>query len=257
MLKYARSNPKNKAMSGHSHFATIRRQKEVKDAAKGQIFSKMARLITIAAKTGGGPDPESNYKLWSMIEKARTYNMPKDNIERAISKAMGGDALEEITYEGFGPKGVSVMIETATDNRNRTAQTIKGMLEKAGGSLGGPGSVAYNFEPKGFILVTKQTDVDSQMLSLIDLGAEDVEEQSDGVGVYVSPSRLREVKEKMTTGGQTVVSSELIQKPKNFVELETEAEVEKFVNFIDLLEDHDDVNRVFTNVDIPDHLIKK
>src|SRR5258708_23459947 len=172
-------------MSGHSHYATTHRQKELKDADKDQIFSKLARAITIAAKTGGGPDPDSNYKLRITIDKARAASMPKENIDRAISKAEGGGDLDEVMYEGFGPSGVAVLVEVATDNRNRTNSEIKNLFEKNGGKMGSPGSVSFNFAPKGLLLVEKSCNIDEELLKLIDLGAEDVVEKDDVIEVFV------------------------------------------------------------------------
>ncbi|OGM24666.1 hypothetical protein A2627_02610 [Candidatus Woesebacteria bacterium RIFCSPHIGHO2_01_FULL_39_28] len=242
-------------MSGHSHYATIKRQKGLKDAQKGNVFSKLGRAITIAAKEGGGPDPDSNFKLRVAVEKARQANMPKENIERAISKASGGEVLEEVFYEGFGPGGVGVIVEVATDNRNRTGQEIKNLFEKAGGRLGGPGSVSFNFEPKGLILVRKQKNLESQILTLIDLGAEDVEETENDVEVYVSPEKLASVRKVVEEKGFEVTSSELIQKPKNFVTVSSSEEAKKTISFLDNFNDHDDVQKVFANLDVPKDLI--
>src|SRR3989344_6041026 len=150
-------------MSGHSKWATIHRSKEVKDAKRGNLFAKMGRAISIAVKAGGGPDPSANFKLRVAIEKARAADMPKENIERAIAKASEGGALEEVTYEGFGPGGIGVIVEAATDNKNRTAQEIKNAFERGGGNLAGPGSVSFNFEQKGFLLVKKTDKPDEQM----------------------------------------------------------------------------------------------
>jgi len=176
-------------MSGHSHYATIKRQKALTDAARGNVFSKHAKAIMIAAKGGG--DPESNFKLRVAIDKARAENMPKDNIERAIAKATSeGGVLTEAVYEGFGPSGVAVIVEAATDNKNRTAQEIKNLFERGGGSLAGPGAVSFNFESKGFLLIKKTSDPDSQMLTIIDMGVEDITDSVDGLEVYVAPDKL-------------------------------------------------------------------
>ena len=181
--------------------------------------------------------------------------MPKENIERAISKASGGEVLEEVFYEGFGPGGVGVIVEVATDNRNRTGQEIKNLFEKAGGRLGGPGSVSFNFEPKGLILVRKQKNLESQILTLIDLGAEDVEETENDVEVYVSPEKLASVRKVVEEKGFEVTSSELIQKPKNFVTVSSSEEAKKTISFLDNFNDHDDVQKVFANLDVPKDLI--
>jgi YebC/PmpR family DNA-binding regulatory protein len=234
-------------MSGHSHFATIKRQKSANDAAKGNLFSKMARAIMIAAK--GGADPDMNYKLRFEIDKARAVSMPKENIERAIAKATTEAAnLEEIIYEGFGPGGVSVIVEVATDNKNRTAQEMKNVFERGGGTLAGPGAVSFNFEPKGFILVKKSADPEAQMLSLIDLGVEDVTESEDGIEVYTSPEKLGEVRKAIDGAGFETSETELQMKPKNLVTIENPAEREKIMNFLDSLEAHDDVQKVYANV---------
>ncbi len=234
-------------MSGHSHYATTHRQKDLKDAARGQVFSKLGRAISIAAKTGGGADPDSNFKLRIAIEKARAVSMPKENIDRAISRGVGGaEALEEIMYEGFGPSSVAVLVEVATDNRNRTNSEIKNLFEKNGGKMGGPGSVSFNFEPKGLLLVKKEKVVDEQILKLIDLGAEDVAEEADAIEVYVSPHNLSQIQKKVADNGFTVTESELIQKPKNFQDV-SGSEVEKVTSFLEKIESHDDVQKVFTN----------
>ncbi len=237
-------------MSGHSKWSTIHRAKEVKDQARGKLFSKVSRIITIAAKTGGGPNPDANFKLKDAIEKARAISMPKENIERAINKASESGDLFEAVYEGFGPGGVAIIVETATDNKNRTIAEIKILFEKRGGTLGGPGSVSYNFDHKGLIVLKKSADVDSQMLELIDLGAADIEETPEGLNVYVEPALTSEIKTKMEAAGQTVLSSDLIMKPKTFVEIENEETAQKVVDLLDVLDEHDDVQKVFDNASL-------
>lgn len=234
-------------MSGHSKWATIHRAKEVKDQARGKLFSKYARIITIAAKTGGGPNPDSNFKLRDAIDKARSVNMPKDNIDRAISKASEAGDLQEVVYEGFAPHGVSVIVEAATDNKNRTVAEIKHMFDKAGGSLGGPGSVAYNFDHKGLLLVQKDSDADTQMLQLIDLGAGDIVDAGGELEVYVDPMETRQMRDKLESAGIKVTSSELVMKPKTTMTL-SEEESDKVIALLDQLEDHDDVQKVFANL---------
>lgn len=243
-------------MSGHSHYATIKRQKEAKDVEKGRIFSKLARAISIAAKIGGA-DPESNYKLRMAIEQARAANMPKENIERAISKGVGeGEVLEEVAYEGFGPGGIAVFVEAATDNRNRTSQEIKNLFERGGGNLAGPGSVSFNFEPKGLIVVKKESNIEEQILKLIDLQVDDLEEANDAIEVYVSPDRLSEVRDKIQNLGFTVISLELIKKPKSLVTINEVGLAQKVLQFLEGIENHSDVQKVFTNLDIPDAVLK-
>lgn len=243
-------------MSGHSHYATIKRQKAATDSARGNVFSKHARAIMIAAKSGA--DPDSNFKLRVAIDKARLDNMPKDNIERAIAKATSeGGTLEEISYEGFTPGGVAVIIEAATDNKNRTAQEIKNMFERGGGTLAGPGAVSYNFESKGFLLVKKNDDPETQMLSLIDLGVEDVQETDDGIEVYVLPEALREVRKKIEEGGFEITETEIQLKPKTLQTVTNADEAAKIIRFLDTFEEHDDVQKVYSNIDIPSDLLSK
>jgi YebC/PmpR family DNA-binding regulatory protein len=243
-------------MSGHSHYATIKRQKATNDAAKGNLFSKMARAIMIAAK--GGADPDMNFRLRFEIDKARAVSMPKENIERAIAKATTEAAnLEEITYEGFGPGGFGLMVEVMSDNKNRTAQEIKGVFERGGGSLAGPNAVAFNFESKGFMLVKKSGEPDAQMLSLIDAGAEDIEDTPDGFEVYVAPDKLSQIHKKLVEAGFEVTQTELQMKPKNFQTIEAPAEAAKAIKFLDDIESLDDVQKVFSNLDIPDEIMQQ
>lgn len=239
-------------MSGHSHYATIKRQKAVNDAKKGKVFSKMVREIAIAVREAG-PDIDSNYKLRIIIDKARSYNMPKTNIERAISSGSGGAALEEIAYEGFGPGGIGVIVKAATDNKNRTAQEMKNLFERVGGTLAGPGAVSFNFENKGFILVEKSADPQSQILQLIDLGIEDIEETSDGIEVYTLPEKLGEVRKKIEEAKFNIKEAELYMKPKTYLKLDTN-DAKKALEFLDTLDDSDDVQSVYSNLDVPDNL---
>jgi len=234
-------------MSGHSHFSTIKRQKEANDAAKGKVFSKMGRAISIAVKEGGGGDPDSNFKLRIAVEAARAANMPKANIERAIENAAAVGDSEQIMYEGFGPGGIQVMAEVSTDNRNRTAQEMKNVFEKNGGNMGGVGSVSFNFEPKGLIFVAPKNNKDEDMLLLIDLGAEDVVDAPDGIEIYVAPTKLFEEKKKFEDAGFSVISAELVQKPKTTMEITDAAQREKISNFIEALDDNEDIQKVYTN----------
>lgn len=238
-------------MSGHSHYATIKRQKAANDAVKGNMFSKMARAIMIAAKNG--PDPDMNFKLRFEIDKARAVSMPKENIERAIAKATTEAAnLEEITYEGFGPGGIGVIVQVLSDNKNRTAQEIGNLFTRAGGNMGGPNSVAFNFENKGFMVVKKTADPDAQMLAMIDAGAEDIEDIGDEFEVYTALDKLSIVQKALVAAGFEVKDTELQMKPKNFVTISDPVTAGKIMKFIDEVESHDDVQNVFTNADIPD-----
>ena len=208
----------------------------------------------LAAK--GGADPESNFKLRVAIDRARADSMPKDNIERAISKATTEAAnIQEIMYEGFGPGGIGVLVEAATDNKNRTAQEMKNIFEKGGGSLGSPGAVSYNFESKGFLLVKKSSDVDPQTLSLIDMGAEDIVESEDGLEVYVAPDKLGEIKKKAEAAGLTISEMELQMKPKNLTSVSNPEEAGKAIKFLETLEEADDVQKVYSNLDIPEEVV--
>ncbi|HWA51720.1 MAG TPA: YebC/PmpR family DNA-binding transcriptional regulator [Patescibacteria group bacterium] len=230
-------------MSGHSHYATTKRQKELKDNARGQVFSKLSRAITIAAK--GGADPDANFKLRIAIEKAREASMPKENIDRAISKASSGGELEEVLYEGFAPGGAAVLVEVATDNRNRTNAEIKNLFEKNGGKMGNPGSVSFNFAPKG-LLVIKKTASDDDLLKLIDLGAEDFEDVGEELEIYVEPNKLNEMQKKLTENSFQVTSAELMQKPINFSDV-TPDKSAQVTQFLENFDNHDDVQKVFTN----------
>jgi YebC/PmpR family DNA-binding regulatory protein len=238
-------------MSGHSKWSTIKRQKSANDAARGQVFSKLSRGITIAAKTGG-PSPESNYRLKMAIEAARAENMPKDTIDRAINKATTGEAMEEVMYEGFVPGGVGVLVYAATDNRNRTAQEIKSAFEHVGGSLAGPGSVSFNFSQKEFLLIQKKGDIDDQILSLIDLGAEEVEDSEEGLEVYVSPDNFTSISRKLEDAGYAMLKSELVQKPKSEVFVDDKKIAGKLFEFYEKVELLEDVQRVFDNAKIAD-----
>lgn len=234
-------------MSGHSHFATIKRQKAANDAVKGNLFSKMARGIMLAAK--GGADPDMNFKLRVEIDKARDAGMPKENIERAITKATTEAAnLEEIAYEGFGPNGLNVVVEVATNNKNRTAQEMKNLFEKFGGSMGGPGAVMFNFDNKGFLFVKKTGNAEEEMLKLIDAGVDDINETEDGIEVYVAPEHLGETRKKLQALGFEVVETELQLKPKNTMAIETPEQEEKIMKFLDAFEENEDVQKVFTNL---------
>lgn len=243
-------------MSGHSKWSTIKRQKEAKDAKRGQLFSKLARAITLAAKQGGA-DPGTNLRLRFAIEKAKEANMPKDNIERAIGRASSkGEAIEEVIYEGYGPFGIAVIVEAATDNRNRTAQEIKNLFERRGGSLGGPGSVSFQFQQKGLIVVDKGENAEETMLSLIDQGAPDLEE-GDGIEIYVEPKEVSTWQKKLEKAGFRVKQAELIYEPKESVNIHDKAKAKKVLKFLASLDEHDDVQRVWANVDIQQQVLEQ
>ena len=235
-------------MSGHSKWSTIKHKKEITDAKRGKLFSKLSRSITIAVKAGGGADPSSNYKLRIAIDQAKAANMPKSNIEKAIQNANSNEQVSEMVYEGFGPGAVSIIVEVATDNKNRSAQEIKSIFDKSGGKLGQTGSASFNFETKGLIVVEKQKDVDEQMLNLIDFGAEDVEENNDGVEVYVVQEKLSDLRNTLESNGQKIMQFEITRKPKTIVLIEDSKISEKLINLLETLDDSEDVQKVYANV---------
>ncbi|MGD8743983.1 MAG: YebC/PmpR family DNA-binding transcriptional regulator [Candidatus Woesebacteria bacterium] len=245
-------------MSGHSHYSTIKRKKEAQDAQRGRLFSKLSRAISVAVKTGGGPDPEKNSKLRMAIDQAKDANMPKDNIKRAIQQAeTKAENLEEVIYEGFAPQGVGVIVEAATDNRNRTAQEMKGIFERGGGRLAGPGSVSYNFDQKGMIVIEKENDTESQMLKLIDLGVEDVQETEDYIEVYVESDKLISVKEDLEGKGYKVKKAEIVYRPKVNKVVSDEKSALKVLKLLEKVEDHDDTQKVFADVEIPEDVMEE
>jgi YebC/PmpR family DNA-binding regulatory protein len=245
-------------MSGHSKWSTIKHQKAAKDAARGKLFSRLSKAISVAVKTGGGGDPQKNSRLRVAIETAKAANVPKDNITRAIARAeKSSEVLEEVTYEGFGPGGIQVIAEVATDNRNRTGQEIKNIFEKAGGRLGGPGSVSFNFQKKGSIVVKKESDVDNQMLKLIDLGADDVEETDEGIELYMESDKLAQTKNRIEKADFRITSLELTQNPKSNQTIEDQKLALKALSFLEKLQDHEDVQKVSANLDVPKEVVKK
>jgi YebC/PmpR family DNA-binding regulatory protein len=217
----------------------------------------MARAISIAIKTGGGADPNTNYKLRIAIDSAKTAGVPKDNIDRLLNKSVSDvEDITEVTYEGFGPFGIAVIVEAATNNKNRTAQEIKNIFSKSGGNLAGPGSVAFNFEPKGLIVVTKKDESENQMMSFLDSGAEDFEEVEGSYYLYVSYGKLSAVRDKLVSSGNQLESSELTQKPKNLMKISDKEKVRKVISFIDSLNEHEDVQKVFSNADLDSEILE-
>lgn len=244
-------------MSGHSKWTQIKRQKGVADKRRGQTFTKLSNAITIAVREGGGiTDPEQNFRLRLAIEKARLVNMPKENIERALHRAAGkqaGERLMEVTYEGFGPFGVAVMVDAATDNKQRTSAEIKNVFEKNGGTMGSLGTVSYQFQKIGLITVKKEeTLVDDIFLTAADAGAADVEETGDVAFVYTSPEQLSLVKNALLAKGMAIEGFELIRKPLAAVTITEKEQVVKIIHFLEKLEELDDVQKVYANADIPD-----
>ncbi len=249
-------------MSGHSKWATIRRSKGVLDQRRGQLFTKFARDIAIAARDGGSGDPESNFRLRIAVDRARASNMPTDSIQRAIDRGLGkgGEAqLEEITYEGYAPGGVALLIESATDNRNRTASEVRAAFTKIGGNPGEPGSVSWMFDMKGLIVVdlsgSKIPSEDAQMLA-IDAGADDVVDSGDLLEVYTDFKQLIAIRNQLVAAGLTVTTAEKVMRPKTLVQADA-AEALKALKLIERLEDLDDVQKVYSNLDITDELAEQ
>ncbi len=244
-------------MSGHSKWSTIKRQKGVNDSKRSAMFTKVAREIAVAARAGGG-DPDANYRLRLAIDKARSINMPADNIKRSIEKATGGgeaEQYEEIVYEGYGPGGVAVLVEAATDNRNRTAAEVRSIFTKTGGQLAGSGAVAWQFEVRGVITVEREgVDPDEVALTAIDAGAADVDSEADPIEIYTEPSDLYAVRKAIEDAGITVEDAESAMIAKQTVALDSD-HVRKALRLVEMLEDLDDVQRVTTNVDIPEDVL--
>lgn len=246
-------------MSGHSKWAQIKRQKGANDARRGQLFTKLGREITVAARNGGG-DPAANFRLRLAIQKARDNNMPLENIERAIKRATGateGAALEEIVYEGYGPSGAAIMVEALTDNRNRTVSEVRSVFTRVGGSLGETGCVSWLFDPKGIVTIDASgKDADEVALMAIDAGAEDVRTEDNSVEVYTAPGDLEAVRQALERNGLTISSAEITMQPKTTVDLE-EKDAIQVLKLMDRLEELDDVQRVHSNVDFSADVLEK
>jgi YebC/PmpR family DNA-binding regulatory protein len=244
-------------MSGHSKWSTIKRQKGAADAKRGALFTKLGKEITIAARQGGG-DPDANYRLRLAVDKARIANMPAENIKRAIERATGGDKAveyEEIVYEGYGPGGVALLIETATDNKNRTAAEVRSVLSKSGGQLAGQGSVAWQFESRGVINVESGGgDPDDIALAAIDAGATDVDTEADPIEIATEPTELLSVQESLEAAGVKVDSAELTMVAKTPIEVDVD-KARANLRLIEALEDSDDVQRVTANFELPDEIL--
>jgi YebC/PmpR family DNA-binding regulatory protein len=245
-------------MSGHSKWSQIKRQKGANDAKRGALFTKISREITVAARQGG-MDPDANFRLRLAVEKARRppTNMPADNIKRAIERAAGGgegEQYEEIVYEGYGPGGVAILVEAATDNRNRTAAEIRSIFSKAGGQLAGSGAVAWQFEPRGLITVPRDgSDPDEVALLAIDAGAADVDTDTDPVEIFTEPHDVERVRQELEKAGVSIDSAESTMTAKTSVELD-DAKARQNLRLVEALEDLDDVQRVTANFDIPEDI---
>jgi YebC/PmpR family DNA-binding regulatory protein len=247
-------------VSGHSKWSTIKHKKGAADAKRGKLFTKLSRSILVAAKEGG-PDPATNMALANAIEKARSYSMPKDNIDRAIAKGSGegtdGAMFETVVYEGYGPEGVAVLVEALTDNRNRTAADVRHLFSKHGGNLGATGAVAWQFERRGIVLVEGAgVDEDELFLAVADAGADDVEQDGTVFQVSSTPEQLQAVRQAVEDAGFTVESAELSMVPKVTVEIGDEPTAKKVVRLVEGLEDNDDVQDVYANFDIPESVLE-
>jgi YebC/PmpR family DNA-binding regulatory protein len=247
-------------LSGHSKWSSIKHKKGAADAKRGKLFSKLARAIIVAAKEGGG-DPANNLALQNAIEKARSYSMPKDNIDRAIAKGTGegsdGAAYETVVYEGYGPEGVAVIVEALTDNRNRTASDVRHAFAKHGGSLGATGAVAWQFERRGVVVVPAEgVDEDELFMAAADGGADDVERDGEVFQVTSAPEALAAVRGAIDGAGFAVESAELSMLPKTTVAIDDEAKAKQLMRLIDTLEDNDDVQDVYANFDIPERVLE-
>ena len=244
-------------MSGHSKWSQIKRQKGAADAQRGQLFTRLSREVIIAAKAGG-PDPAVNFRLRLAVQKARDSNMPADNIERAIKRATGGGEgaeLQEVTYEGFGPEGTAIVVEAATDNRNRTVADIRNAFTRGGGNLGEAGSVLWNFDLRGVISVNANgRDPDEIALTAIDAGAEDVQVDSGTIDVYTAPPDLERVKKALEDSGVSVASAETARVPKTTVVLDDRAAVAT-LRLVEKLEALDDVQKVYFNAEFDEDVL--
>jgi len=246
-------------MSGHSKWSSIKHRKGAKDAKRGQLFTKLARAITVAARDGGG-DPEGNPALALAVQKARDASMPKDNIQRAIDRGTGegadAAAIESITYEGYGPGGAAILVEALTDNRNRTGSEVRHAFERHGGSLGEPNSVAWQFEKRGVILVDGGRYGEDDLMAAIDAGAEDVATDGDVLKVLTAATDLAAVREALEDAGVAIQSAELAMEPQNTVEV-GESDAPALLRLMDALEEHDDVDAVHANFDVPEDVLER
>ncbi|MBQ6469640.1 MAG: YebC/PmpR family DNA-binding transcriptional regulator [Lachnospiraceae bacterium] len=239
-------------MSGHSKFANIKHKKERNDAKKGKIFTIIGREIAVAVKEGG-PDPANNFKLSTVIAKAKAANMPNDTIERGIKKAAGdngGASYEYMTYEGYGPGGTAIIVKTLTDNKNRTAADVRSAFSKGGGSIGTPGCVSFMFDEKGQIIIDKEeceTDADDLMMLALDAGADDFSEEEDSFEILTAPDALQEVVSVLEKEGIRMESSEVTMIPQNYVSVTDEKQASQIQRILDLLDDSDDVQDVYHN----------
>ncbi len=242
-------------MSGHSKWSNIKHKKEKSDAQRAKIFTKIGREIAVIVKAGG-PDPEVNGKLKDVIAKARANNMPNDNVQRCIKKAagdQGADNYEEIVYEGYGPSGVAVIVETLTDNRNRTAADVRHYFDKYGGNLGQTGCVTFMFDTRGVIVIEAEgVDEETLMMEALDAGADDFSAESEYFEIVTAPETFGTVREALEKAGYTLASAEIMRIPQTTVTLSTDEDLKNMNKLIEMLEDNDDVQNVYHNCDLPE-----
>ncbi len=250
-------------MSGHSKWATIKHKKGAADKARGKLFAKLIRQVEVAAREGGG-DPDANPTLRTMYQKAREASVPLDTIERAIKRGTGeleGVRYEQVSYEGYGPSGVAVIVECLTDNRNRTGSDIRSVFTKNGGSMAQPGSVAWQFERRGVVIVPgdddgREVSEDEVMLVALDGGAEDVRDTGNGWEITCAPTDLARVRDALANAGVPIESAETTMLPTSTVEIDNQGDARRVLRVIDLLEELDDVQNVFANFDVPDAILE-
>jgi YebC/PmpR family DNA-binding regulatory protein len=247
-------------MSGHSKWANIKHRKSAQDAKRGKEFQKYIRAVMVASKEGG-PDPSMNIRLKSAVERARAANVPVDTIEKAIKKGAGGMegvTYDEINYEGYGSGGVAVLVDVLTDNKNRTASEMRLLFSRSGGSLGESGCVSWIFQRKGVIRVSgKDLDEELLLMACLEAGAEDLVNDGSGYSISCDPAVMSQVRDALTEAGYVVESTEIEKLPKTTVEIKGKAEAEKLLRFLEALEDHDDVQNVYANFDIPDEIMEE
>ena len=247
-------------MSGHSKWATIKHKKGALDAKRGALFTKIIKELTVAAKNGGG-NPDANPRLRTVLAKAKEANMPADNIDRAIKKGTGelpGVSYEETTYEGYGPGGVAILIEVLTDNKNRTTAEIRNILEKKGGNMSGAGSVAWQFHKKGLIVVKKETAEEDRLMSIaLDAGASDFNLSGDVYEITTEPQDFENVKKAVTDAGLKTESAEVTRIPSATVKVAVLNDAKAVMGLVETLEEHDDVQNVYSNFDIPDEILQE
>ena len=242
-------------MSGHSKWSTIKRKKEKTDGARAKVFTKIGRELAVAVREGGSADPSSNSKLRDCIAKAKANNVPNDNIERIIKKAAGDNdssKYEAITYEGYGPNGIALIVETLTDNRNRTAGDLRHYFDKFGGNMGTPGCVSFMFDQKGQIIIDKEEcemDADELMMLALDAGAEDFSEEEDSFEILTDPDTFEEVREALEKAGIPMASADVTMIPQNYVKVTDETALKGLQRTLDLLDEDDDVQAVYHNWD--------